>query len=88
MAEEVVAEMGEDFRVLIRRADIRQLKFEVSPLAGLTAPIEAGEKIGSYVALLDGEIVGEAPLVARQPVEKANFVIRFFRWLLALLNIH
>ena len=88
MTEEVVAEMGEDFRVLIRRADIRQLKFKVSPLAELTAPIEAGEKIGTYVALLDGEIVGEAPLVARQSVEKANLVIRFFRWLLALLNIH
>lgn len=87
MSEKVMALAGSDFRILIKRGQERDLQFEVKPLADLSAPIQAGQEIATYVALLDGEVVGKIPLVARNPVEKANLIIRFFRWLLALLNI-
>ena len=78
---------GSDLRILIQRGKERDLQFEVKPLADLSAPIKVGQEIATYVALLDGEVVGNVPLVAKEPVEKANLIIRFFRWLLALLNI-
>ncbi len=85
-AERVMAQAGTDFKILLPRGDERQLVFEVKPLEDLRAPLQAGQEVGTYVALLNGEVVGKIPLVARDPVEKANLVILFFRWLLALLH--
>jgi len=85
--ERVMAQAGSDLRILLPRGEERQLTFEVKPLDGLTAPLEAGQEVGAYVAMLNGEAVGKVPLVAKTPVEKANLIILFFRWLLALLHL-
>jgi D-alanyl-D-alanine carboxypeptidase (penicillin-binding protein 5/6) len=86
-AEKVIGRMGTDLRILLQRGDERRLTFEAKPLADLTAPIETGQVIGTYEASLDGKIVGKAPIVAKKPVEKANLVILFFRWFLALIGL-
>jgi D-alanyl-D-alanine carboxypeptidase (penicillin-binding protein 5/6) len=86
-AEKVIGRMGTDLRILLQRGDERRLTFEAKPLADLTAPIETGQVIGTYEASLDGKIVGKAPIVAKEPVEKANLVILFFRWFLALIGL-
>lgn len=85
--EQVMAQAGSDLHILVSRGEESNLSFEVKPLEGLRAPVQAGQEIGSYVALLDGKVVGKIPLVAKAPVEKANLIILFFRWLLALLHL-
>jgi D-alanyl-D-alanine carboxypeptidase (penicillin-binding protein 5/6) len=86
--EKVAARAGEDLRVLLRRGDERRLTLALRPLPALSAPLAAGQKIGSVVVLLDGKALGQATAVAETSVEKANLIIRFFRWLFALLGIH
>jgi D-alanyl-D-alanine carboxypeptidase (penicillin-binding protein 5/6) len=86
-AEKVGARIGKDLRILLQRGDERRLTFEVKPLADLSAPIEMGEVIGTYEASLDGKLVGKAPIVAKKSVEKANLIILFFRWFLALIGL-
>jgi D-alanyl-D-alanine carboxypeptidase (penicillin-binding protein 5/6) len=85
--EKVATEAREDLRVLLRRGDERRLTQEIHPLAALSAPVAAGQTVGWVVVSLDGKVVGRAAAVAKAPVEKANLIIRFFRWLFALLGI-
>jgi hypothetical protein len=69
------------------RGEERKIEVRVDPLPGLSAPVAAGQKVGTCVATLDGKVVGTTTVVATQPVEKANWIILFFRWLFAFLGI-
>ena len=46
------------------------------------APIEAGQQIGTVKVMLDGAVVAQAPLVAKDAVEQAGFFKRLWHSLL------
>ena len=86
-AEKVAARTGEEMKVLLERGEERKIEIRVDPLPDLSAPVAVGQKVGTCVATLDGKVVATAPVVASQAVEKANWIILFFRWFFALLGI-
>lgn len=51
----------------------------------ITAPITAGDKIGSVKLMLEGEEVGEIPITSANTVEKISFFNSFVRMLQAAL---
>jgi D-alanyl-D-alanine carboxypeptidase (penicillin-binding protein 5/6) len=85
--EKVAAQAGDDLRILLERGEERRLTYKLEPTPNLSAPVTVGQKVGVYLALLDGKEVGRVHAVATKEVEKANWIIRFFRWLFAKLGI-
>ena len=85
--EKVAAQAADDLRILLERGEERRLTYKLEPAPQLSAPVTVGQKVGVYLALLDGNEVGRVPAVAVKEVEKANWIIRFFRWLFAKLGI-
>lgn len=57
-----------------RQGDITQ-KIELKE--NITAPIKTGDIVGSVKFILDGEVLGELPIVSVDTVEKANFLNSF-----------
>jgi len=86
-AEKVAAQTGGEIKILLERGEERKIEIRVDPIPSLSAPIAVGQKVGTCVATLDGKVVGATPVVATGAVEKANWIILFFRWLFALLGI-
>lgn len=64
--------------VTLPRGQKDQLKLSLEIPASLDAPIQAGQNVGKIVVSLDGKPVAEQALVALQPVEEANFIVRFW----------
>lgn len=60
------------------------IAFEVNE--ALTAPIEAGQALGSVTVSLEGEILAQLPLVALDSVEQAGFFARLWDAFLLWLN--
>lgn len=64
------------------------IAFEVDD--ALTAPIEAGQVLGSVTVSVEGEILAQLPLVALEAVEQAGFFARlwdaFVLWLNSLFG--
>lgn len=60
------------------------IAFEVDE--ALTAPIEAGQALGSVTVSLEGEILAQLPLVALDAVEQAGFFARLWDAFLLWLN--
>ena len=50
-------------------------------LPSLDAPVEAGEKVGELIYVINGEEVGRTDLVAAERVEKANMNTMLHRML-------
>ncbi len=86
-AEKVATQTGDEMKVLLERGDESKIEVRVDPLRDLSAPIAVGQKVGTCVATLDGKVVGTTPVVASQAVEKANWIILFFRWFFSFLGI-
>jgi D-alanyl-D-alanine carboxypeptidase len=45
----------------------------------IPAPIAAGAQIGEVIAYLDDNVVGRAPLVAKNRVKKIHFLARIWK---------
>jgi D-alanyl-D-alanine carboxypeptidase (penicillin-binding protein 5/6) len=86
-AEKVATQTGDAMKVLLERGDEGRIEVRVNPLPDLSAPVAVGQKVGTCVATLDGKVVGTTPVVASQAVEKANWIILFFRWFFSFLGI-
>lgn len=54
----------------------RQVERQVSLRTPLRAPLQAGQQVGEVRWLVDGRLVGQAPLLAREPVAPASYVGR------------
>jgi len=52
------------------------LEASVTVQPWLTAPLSAGEEIGSLTVSLDGEVLHEGPLVVVEDVPEAGFFLR------------
>ena len=73
--ETVPCKYQEGFRYLdTKGVDFSAIEKEVLLEEKLTAPIEKGEAVGKVVYRLNGEILGEVPVLAGESVEKAEFL--------------
>ena len=75
----VKAVYPENISFLIKKGDKNKIVRDLRVEASLTAPIEAGQKVGHIVYMIDGKEVGKADLVAEMKVERASFVKLFTR---------
>ena len=75
VAETVSCQYQQAFRYLdTKGVDFSAIEKEILLEAKLTAPIEKGEAVGKAVYRLNGEILGEVPILAGELLEKAKFL--------------
>ncbi len=72
MTDTVEAVVAEEISVLVPKGKEAQWETKTELLPAVSAPVEAGTKVGELVYLRDGEEVGRVELTAGENVEKAN----------------
>lgn len=72
MTDTVEAVVAEEISVLVPKGKEAQWETRTELLPAVSAPVEAGAKVGELVYLRDGEEVGRVELTAGENVEKAN----------------
>lgn len=72
MTDTVEAVVSEEISVLVPKGKESQWETKTELLSAVSAPVEAGTKVGELVYLRDGEEVGRVELTAGENVEKAN----------------
>lgn len=72
MTDTVEAVVAEEISVLLPKGKEAQWETRTELLPAVSAPVEAGTKVGELVYLRDGEEVGRVELTAGENVEKAN----------------
>lgn len=72
MTDTVEAVVAEEISVLIPKGKEAQWETRTELLPAVSAPVEAGTKVGELVYLRDGEEVGRVELTAGENVAKAN----------------
>ena len=77
----VDAALGSGLSLLLRNGQQSQLSFETHLPEFLTAPVEAGEPLGTVQVLLAGRPIAELPAVAAQSVRLPGLLEGFFRLL-------
>jgi D-alanyl-D-alanine carboxypeptidase (penicillin-binding protein 5/6) len=74
--------------LLLKKGENAKIKREVKMDEALTAPVKAGQKIGTVTfKTADDKVVGEADIVAEKDVKKASFIRLFFRMVLGWFGI-
>jgi len=58
--------------VLVRKAQVSKLEKNVQIAEELKAPVEKGQKIGTYTVTLEGKTIAEIPIVASEQIEKLS----------------
>ena len=69
----VQARLGSDTELLIDKARRNSITTELKLLESVTAPVEAGQRIGSLTIRAGEEILSEVPLVAGEGVERLSW---------------
>ncbi len=77
-APEVILGLANNVRMTLPRGRAGDLKANVHVNETITAPIAAGQQLGSLTIELDGKVLNTQPLVALQPVEEASFFARMW----------
>ncbi len=77
----VDAALDSGLSLLLRNGQQNQLSFETHLPEFLTAPVEAGEPLGTVRVLLAGQPIAELPAVAAQSVRLPGLLEGFFRLL-------
>ena len=72
MTDTVEAVVAEEISVLVPKVKEAQWETRTELLPAVSAPVEAGTKVGELVYLRDGEEVGRVELTAGEDVAKAN----------------
>lgn len=75
-ADRVKAGLARDLVVTVPKGQAERLKAELLAHAPLVAPVAAGQRVGVLRVALEGRIVGEYPLLAREAVAPAGLVGR------------
>ena len=81
-ADQLQLGVAQPLLVSVPRGRYADLKPSMEVPTSLVAPIEAGQQIGTVKVMLDGAVVAQAPLVAREAVEQAGFFKRLWHSLL------
>lgn len=81
--------LAKDLAIVVERNRLAEVKKDLA-LIPKTAPLPKGAVVGSLVAKVDDEIVGQAPVATEAPVGRANFLVRLWwslvRWVTRLWN--
>ena len=73
--------------ILIPKGMADQVKVEVTKESTVTAPVEAGTVLGNAVISLDGKVLAQIPLRAKEQVEKIDFSFALRRlWMLFTIS--
>ena len=83
----VKAETKDDFKAFIKVAAKDKIEKEIKPVEDLSAPLEAGDKVGEVIYKVGEEELGRVEIVAAEKVEKAGFFTRLVRWFLSLFGL-
>ena len=75
-AREITLAYAEPMSVSVRKDQVDLVILEKRISEPLAAPIEAGEVVGTAVALLNGRTLGEVPIVAAEPVARGSLLQR------------
>lgn len=81
MKNDVGAVVKEEISVLLQKGTASDWETQTELLPSLDAPVEAGEKVGELIYIINGEEVGRTDLVAAERVEKANMNTMLHRML-------
>ena len=65
--------------LIVNKADIPNITYEVKLPEELEAPVTKGQEIGKVVFTLDGKTIAESPILAAEEVKPLNFPFVFFR---------
>ncbi len=83
----VSVKAGEKLNILLKRTQNGKIEQEISLEKEITAPVKAGQKVGTVKFLLSGEELGSVEIVAEKDVSKLNFLTVFLRLLLSLFKL-
>ena len=73
--------------ILIPKGMADQVKVEVTKESTVTAPVEEGTVLGNAVISLDGKVLAQIPLRAKEQVEKIDFSFALRRlWMLFTIS--
>ena len=72
-SEELALGLNQDLFVTIPSTQYDQLSAAVQLQPQITAPVQAGQKLGQVTVSLNGEVIAEQSLVALQTVEESGF---------------
>jgi len=72
--------------ILVPKGSEGDLQQSVDLAVDVQAPVEAGQVLGKVTITLDGETLGEYPLVAPAAVDKLDFITQLKRLAAALIN--
>lgn len=78
-----VATRSQAFTAVVPKADLSKMERTVSMQPGVSAPVKAGDTVGTVTYTLNGEVCGTAPIFASQTVEE----ITFWSFLVKLIKI-
>jgi D-alanyl-D-alanine carboxypeptidase (penicillin-binding protein 5/6) len=70
--------IASDLAVTLPRGQRDQIKTEMVMNAEVEAPIAKGQELGKLNAVLDGKVIASLPMVAMEPVEEANVLVRIW----------
>jgi len=83
-ADTVAGGVAQDLVVTVPRGQAGKVIGEVERVQPLVAPISAGQRIGTLRVKLDGQVIGERPLLALAAVEQAGWFGRAWDSLLMM----
>ena len=63
----------EQANVLVKKGDLSKISVSFERVDTVEAPVEAGQKIGTYTIMLDGQKLATLPIVTAAGVERKNF---------------
>jgi D-alanyl-D-alanine carboxypeptidase len=82
----VTANAKDSLKPLVARGQEKDVVKEVTIMDNLKPPLKAGDKVGAITAKLYGKVLASTDAVAARDVKRANFIIRFFRWVKGLFT--
>ena len=77
---------GKDLFVTLPRGFGMERKTSVEALAGLSAPLKAGQQVGNLVVTMPGQQPLKAPLVTPVAIEEAGMFRRAWNWLMSFFG--
>ena len=82
----VAAGVAQAWTLVVPKGQAAAIQTAATLNPGLTAPVAKGTVVGKVVATLNGKPLGEAPLVALAPVERAGFFQRLRQHIAGLFS--
>ena len=87
MASEVSVQADDLAAAVVEKGREQEVTCEAELQEALTAPVSAGQEVGSIVCRLDGEVICSAPVRAAADVQELTFSSAWFALLRALVTL-